>query len=150
MKDNLFENIPDLKKKSVLFVGVGNAIKSDDGIGIYICSRIQKRRNISTLIVESGIEKFVGKINNLAPQIIIFIDCTDFNEQPGYHELIPMEKIQDHTANTHTISLKRISEFFPMEKYLLGIQPEYVGFGEDFSSMVKQKADYIIKYINNY
>ena len=44
MKDNLFENIPDLKKKSVLFVGVGNAIKSDDAwevtmsdvVGIYL------------------------------------------------------------------------------------------------------------------
>jgi hypothetical protein len=61
-----------------------------------------------------------------------------------------MDRIHDHTVNTHTISLKRISDFFPMKKYLLGIQPGFVGFGEEFTSVVKQKADYIINYINNY
>ncbi len=151
---NRFFNKMKLKKllsktdKKILFVGIGNAIKSDDGIGIYICKNIKTKNNIRTLIVESGIEKYVGKINSMDPGILILVDCTDFNKQPGFYDLISVNDIRDHTFNTHTISVKRISEFFKMEKYLLGIQPENVKFGEQISEKVKQSADQLIQYIN--
>ena len=134
--------------KTTLFVGIGNALKSDDGIGIYICNNIKQTNNIKTLIVESGIEKFVGKINSLNPEILILVDCTDFNKKPGFVDILPIEKIQDFTVNTHTISVKRISEFFDMKTYLLGVQPENVKFGEEFSTSVINSANELIKKIN--
>jgi hypothetical protein len=36
-----------------------------------------------------------------------------------------------------------------MEKYLLGIQPENVKYGEVFSAPVQQAAEKLIKLINN-
>jgi len=66
-----------IQTKTTLFVGIGNALKSDDGIGIYICNNIKQTIKIRTLIVESGIEKFIGKINSIAPEILILVDCTD-------------------------------------------------------------------------
>lgn len=137
-----------LQKKITLFVGIGNALKSDDGIGIYICKNIKKTNKVKTLIVESGIEKFVGKINSLNPEILILVDCTDFNKKPGFVDILPIEQIQDFTVNTHTISVKRISEFFDMKTYLLGIQPENVKFGEEFSKSVINSANELIKKIN--
>ncbi len=137
-----------LQTKKTLFVGIGNALKSDDAIGIYICKKIQQNNKIETLIVESGIEKFVGKINSIDPEILILVDCTDFNEEPGFIDFLPIEEIQDFTVNTHTISVKRISEFFKMKTYLLGIQPENVKFGEVFSKKVLNSADELIKKIN--
>ncbi|MFC1887867.1 hydrogenase maturation protease [Candidatus Cloacimonadota bacterium] len=136
------------KTKRILFTGIGNALKSDDGIGIYICRNIQEKANIETLIVESGIEKFVGKINSIAPDILILVDCTDLQEEPGHWDLISLEKVLDFTMNTHTISVKRISEFFKMEKYLLGIQPLNVKYGEEFSLPVKNTAEKLIELIN--
>ena len=137
------------KNRIILFVGIGNALKSDDGIGIYICKNINQSGNIQTLIVESGIEKFVGKINSLQPDLLILVDCTDFNKTPGYSQLIPIENVQDYTFHTHTISLRRISEFFSMKTYLLGIQPQNVAFGEEFSPRVLKTAKNIIQQINN-
>ena len=134
--------------KFTLFVGIGNALKSDDGIGIYICKNIRQTNKIKTLIVESGIEKFVGKINSIAPEVLILVDCTDFNKDPGFIDFLPIEQIQDFTVNTHTISVKRISEFFKMETYLLGVQPKNVKFGEEFSEKVLVAADKLIKKIN--
>jgi hydrogenase 3 maturation protease len=137
-----------LQTKIILFVGIGNALKSDDGIGIYICKSIRQTNKIKTLIVESGIEKFVGKINSINPEILILVDCTDFKEEPGFINLLPIEQIQDFTVNTHTISVKRISEFFKMKTYLLGIQPENVKFGEEFSVSILNSANELIRKIN--
>jgi len=137
-----------LQTKITLFVGIGNALKSDDGIGIYICKNIKQTNKIKTLIVESGIEKFVGKINSLNPEILILVDCTDFKKEPGFIDILPIEQIQDFTVNTHTISVKRISEFFKMKTYLLGVQPENVKFGEVFSKRVLNSADELINKIN--
>jgi hydrogenase maturation protease len=137
-----------IQTKTILFVGIGNALKSDDGIGIYICNNIKQTNNIKTLIVESGIEKFVGKINSLNPEILILVDCTDFNKEPGFVDILSIEQIQDFTVNTHTISVKRISEFFDMKTYLLGVQPENVKFGEEFSKSVLNSANELITKIN--
>lgn len=137
-----------IQTKTTLFVGIGNALKSDDGIGIYICKNIKQTIKIKTLIVESGIEKFVGKINSINPEILILVDCTDFNEEPGFIDLLPIKQIQDFTVNTHTISVKRISEFFLMKTYLLGVQPENVKFGEEFSESVLKAAEELITTIN--
>ena len=147
------ENFPNsleeiLPTNNILFVGIGNALKSDDAIGIYIVNNIKRTSRRNTLIVESGIEKFVGKINSLDPKILILVDCTDFNEEPGFIDFLPIKKIQDFTFNTHTISVKRISEFFKMKTYLLGIQPENVKFGETISEIVLSSAEILIKKIN--
>ena len=147
-KDTKNELTKILFNKTALFVGIGNALKSDDGIGIYICKNIIQTNKIKTLIVESGIEKFVGKINSINPELLILVDCTDFNKEPGFIDFLPIEEIQDFTVNTHTISVKRISEFFKMKTYILGLQPENVRFGEEFSESVINSANELIKKIN--
>ncbi len=146
MKDELAKIL--YEDKIALFVGVGNRLKSDDAIGIYICEKIIATNFKKVLIVESGIEKFVGKINSIAPDILVLVDCTDFNKEPGYCDLVPIDNILDHTMHTHTISLKRISEFFEMPTYLLGIQPKNVMFGEDISEEVANSANNLIQLIN--
>jgi len=133
----------------ILYVGVGNRLKSDDAVGIYICERLHNSEQKEVLIVEAGIEKFVGKINSLAPDILVLVDCTDYNKEPGYINLFPVDEIPDNTFHTHTISLGRISEFFEMKTYILGIQPEFVGFGEEISPQIIRQANELISFIND-
>jgi Ni,Fe-hydrogenase maturation factor len=66
----------------------------------------------------------------------------------GIFKLLSINQIHDQTFNTHSISLKRISEFFRMPVYILGIQPENIDFGENLSYLVKNVADRIINHIN--
>ena len=145
----IFNPLFEEKNKTILFVGIGNGLKSDDAVGIFICRNIIETDRKKVLIVESGIEKFVGKINSIAPDILLLVDCTDFNEQPGFVKMVPVEEILDHTMHTHTISVSRISEFFEMPTFVLGIQPKFVGFGEAISTHVLKAADKIISYINS-
>jgi hydrogenase 3 maturation protease len=138
------------KSSSILFVGIGNRLKSDDAVGIYICEHLRRGSRKQVLIVESGIEKYVGKINGIAPDLLVLVDCTDFNRSPGYSKLFPVREALDNTIHTHTVSLLRISEFFTMKTYILGIQPACVGFGEDISPQVLDSAHQLIEYLNEH
>ncbi len=136
--------------KRILFVGIGNLLKKDDGVGVYISSGIKNKSNIEALTVEVSLENYIGKINSIDPDILVLIDCMEMGSAPGTHKLMSVSKIDDLTFNTHNISLKRISEFFAMPVYLLGIQPEKIEFGENMSYLVKEEAEKIINIINSY
>jgi hydrogenase 3 maturation protease len=138
------------KDKKILFVGIGNLLKKDDGAGVYISSNIKKTARVSALTVEVSIENYIGKINSLAPDILVLIDCVEMGLTPGTCKLMSIRQINDLTFNTHNISLKRLSEFFKMPVYLLGIQPEKVDFGENISYLVKEEAEKIINTINSH
>lgn len=136
------------KDKKKLFVGIGNLLKMDDGAGVYISSRIKTNNTITALTAEVSIENYIGKINSLNPDILILIDCVDMKATSGTFKLLSLSQIQDMTFNTHSISLKRLAEFFTMQVYILGIQPEKIDFGENLSYLVKNVADQILKKIN--
>ncbi len=138
----------DQKDKKVLFAGIGNVLRSDDGAGVYICNGIIPGRNIDTLIVEVSIENYIKKINDLNPDILILVDCVNFSKEPGYTDLLSVKEVADFTTNTHNISLKRVAEFFRMEVMVLGIQPASISFGENLSNAVKDSADNLINSIN--
>ncbi len=134
--------------KIKLFAGVGNVLKSDDGIGVYISNNIKESKSIQKLTVEVSIENYLGKINSLNPDVLILVDCMDLGKQPGYSEILHAEKVKDFTLNTHNISLKRISVLFKMPVFILGIQPQSIDFGEEMSQIVLETAQNILEIIN--
>ncbi len=136
------------KEKKVLFVGIGNLLKMDDGIGVYISSKIENKGNISAINAETSIENYIGKINGLNPDILVLIDCLEMKSSPGTCKLLDICEIEDLTFNTHNISVRRLSEFFDMPVFILGIQPEKIDFGENISYLVRNVADHIINQIN--
>lgn len=147
----MLKNISELlsrTNKKILFAGIGNQLKSDDGVGVYISRQIVNRKNITSLTVETSIENYIGKINSLKPDILVLIDCMELGTDPGNYKLLNINQIQDITFNTHNISLKKLSDFFKMDVKVLGIQPEKVDFGENISYIVRINADKIIKQIN--
>lgn len=147
----MFDSLNELllqRDKKKLFVGIGNLLKRDDGVGVYISKKIKNKGSVSSLTVETCIENYIGKIISLNPDILILIDCMDMKETIGKFKLFTLGQIQDLTFNTHNISLKRLSEFFTMPVYIIGIQPERIDFGENISYLVRNGADKILKQIN--
>jgi len=135
------------KGKSILFVGVGNVLKKDDGVGVYISKNLKETQNIKILTVEVSIENYIGKINSVNPDILILIDSLDFDQAPGHYDMLPIEKINGYTTNTHNITLDKVSELFNSQVYILGVQPKTIQFGEGLSKEVRNAADNIIDEI---
>lgn len=132
-----------------LWVGIGNVLRSDDGAGVYICRKIKENQRASVLVAEVSIENYIGKINSLNPDILVLVDCVNLNDVPGTYKLLGLNDLEDFTFNTHNISLQRLGDFFPMQVYVLGIQPGNLNFGEILSDEVKQSADEIIQLVHD-
>jgi hydrogenase 3 maturation protease len=117
-------------------------------VGVYISKKIKKRGKILSIIVELSIENYIGKINSINPGILVLIDCLEMKADPGTFKIVEISKIQNFVFNTHNISLKKVSDFFKMPVFILGIQPENLDFGENISYIVRKHADHIIEHIN--
>ena len=136
------------QSKHLLFIGVGNLLKRDDGVGVVITQRIIERPGIRTLTVEVSIENYIGKINSLKPGEIVIVDCMELGSSPGSFRLMGLENLEDITFNTHNISLGKLGDFFHYPTYVLGIQPQSVEFGDFLSPPVKAAAQKIVESIN--
>ncbi len=133
----------------ILFVGIGNVLRTDDGAGVYICRSLESSTFCQVLVVEVSIENYIGKINNTGADVLVLVDCVDFGRVPGYFDLLPAGELIDLTVHTHNISLKKISELFTMPAWILGIQPSDTSFGEELSYPVREAAGSIIGIVNS-
>jgi hydrogenase maturation protease len=147
VSDKLAELLTGRDRK-ILFVGIGNILRQDDGIGVYISTRLKETNRIKVITAEVSIENYIGKINSTDHDTLVLIDCVDMNKKPGTCELIHPDRVHDMTFNTHNISLKRLSEFFRNEILILAIQPEKIGFGENLSYIVRDAGNRIIELVN--
>lgn len=129
--------------------GIGNVLKRDDGVGVYITRHLHHTTRVQGISVEVSIENYIGKINTIAPDVLILIDCMDLQAHPGHWQLMPGERISGHTTNTHNISLDRVCELFNSQVYILGIQPMDISLGEGLTPEVKKTADRLIARINH-
>jgi hydrogenase 3 maturation protease len=136
------------KANNLLFIGVGNVLKQDDGVGVVISRQIVERPNLRSLTVEVSIENYIGKINSMKPGEIVILDCMELGEKPGFYRLMALDQVEDVTFNTHNISLGRLGDFFQFPSYVLGIQPSNIEFGDQLSPPVLQTARRIINQIN--
>ncbi|MCK4747008.1 MAG: hydrogenase maturation protease [Bacteroidales bacterium] len=143
-------DLADILKKAnrLLFIGVGNVLKSDDGVGVVISRQIEERGNIRALTVEVSIENYIGKINSMEPGEIVILDCMELASNPGSYRIMALDHVEDITFNTHNISLGRLEDFFDYPTYVLGIQPRTLAFGDELSPPVKKAATQIISQIN--
>ncbi|ALO14901.1 Hydrogenase 3 maturation protease [Salinivirga cyanobacteriivorans] len=132
----------------MLFVGIGNVLKRDDGVGVFISQNLEKNASVDALTVEVSIENYIGKINSLAPEKLILIDCVDFGKDAGYYKLTDLNTMRDFTTNTHNISLGRLKDLFVVDDIkVLGIQPGDVSFGEGLTQDVEKTAFEVLRII---
>ena len=135
--------------KVKLFIGIGNVLHCDDGVGVYIAQKLIKNQQIRVINAEVSIENYIGKINTMEADIMILIDSMFLGRKPGYCDLLPIDRLSDFTTHTHNISLRKMADFFNSDILVLGIQPEMVSFGEGLSSSVHQTANRIVELINS-
>jgi hydrogenase 3 maturation protease len=135
-------------ERSILFVGIGNVLRSDDGTGVYIVNGLIESVKVLKISAEVSLENYISKINKLSPGILVLVDCVDFGEKPGYTNMLPAGSIFEQAMHSHHITLEKIVDFFHMEVYVLGIQPASLAVGEGLTEAVKSAGDRSIAIIN--
>lgn len=152
--------------KEVL-LGIGNTLKGDDGIGIYIAQKLNKylkeakkeskQANVTetrrkVIVIDCGItpENYTSIIRKHSPDTLILVDAADMGLSPGSYRIIPPEKIEVMHFSTHNIPLSifisYVSEFCG-EVVLIGVQPDKMDVGTVLSSPVQKNGDRVAALI---
>jgi len=138
----------------IVLCGVGNELRSDDGIGPAIVRLLGERREFpssgkttimeygNVLLINSGEnpENFLGIIEKFQPASVIFLDATNLNSPPGTVALVSPEEIDSSTISTHrfplSFSVDYLQKVTGAKILVLGIQPLSCQLGEGLSPLL--------------
>ncbi|MFH2106197.1 MAG: hydrogenase maturation protease [Candidatus Micrarchaeota archaeon] len=135
-----------VKDKKVLALGVGNSIKSDDGIGEYILKRLKTKNKI---FCGSVPENFIFKIKENEPDLVLIIDAMDFQGKPGEVLLASAIDTRAPKISTHSLSFDMFDKFLPgVDLHVLGIQAKNLDYGDEISKEVLDSADHLVLELN--
>ena len=140
-------------------MGIGNQLRSDDGLGVEIIKQLEKtinKENIILINAETVPENFTGKIKKENPTHIIIIDAVIMEKPPGYIRIIKKEEIKKTNISTHSLSLNYLIKYLEQEKkyniLFIGIQPKNLNLTKEITNDVKESIyklkNIILRLIN--
>jgi hydrogenase 3 maturation protease len=141
---NIFTQI--LKGK-VVFLGVGNILRSDDGFGPALIEKL--KGNTEAICIDAGTapENYAGKIIKEKPDTIVIFDAAHLDLAPGEFDILKKDEIVRSGFTTHDQSPSMFIEYLENETeadiYMLAVQPENVSFGEEMSDSVQKAIEEI-------
>ncbi len=130
-----------LKGRAVI-LGIGNALRSDDGIGSLLAGRIKDKIPYPVYDAGASPENYLGKIVKESPDNIIIIDAVDFGGKPGEFRVIEGQELQTtNLFSTHNASISMVINYLKSnlkaDIIILMIQPKSVSFGDKLSLEVQ-------------
>jgi len=149
-KDNLeHDTLEHLKlhlKGKVVILGIGNTLRSDDGVGSLLASRIEGKVPHIVYDSASSPENYLGKIIKDKPQNIVLIDAVDFGGKPGEFRVLEGEDIKTvNLFSTHNASLSLTINYLhnhlKVEIIVLVIQPKSIAFGDNLTPPIQKALD---------
>lgn len=132
-------------------MGIGNILKGDDGVGIYIANKFKKERK-DWLVLNCGTapENFTSEIKREKPQYLVIVDAAELSLKPGEFRIIPKEKISSLGFGTHSMQLSQLISYLKnyAEKIIfIGIQTKNRNYGKGISNELKTSAKKIIEIL---
>ncbi len=141
-------------ERPLQLAGVGNPIKTDDGVGLYIASELRRMRpqhaakSFKILAPTSKPETIFSKLDLRAGNALI-LDAVECNRQPGTIILAGLHDTQYGFFATHNVPLRLVPELQSNQAnaFILGIQPQSTEIGEILTLAVKASADAVVEAI---
>ncbi len=134
--------------KKLIILGVGNELKSDDGVGPFIINKLidENIENDSLLFInaETVPENFTGKIRKENPSHVIIVDACLMGSEPGEIKIVDKEDFANIGISTHSMSLSYFVKYLEKDNdfkvIFVGIEPETMDWGENPTENVEKTA----------
>mgnify|MGYP000924397529 CR=1 FL=1 len=141
--------------KKVVILGIGNEIKSDDGLGPVIVKKLSElfKDNLSVVCFDGGTvpENYTGSIRKENPTHIILIDAVQMKKVPGYIRVVKKDEIANYNISTHAMPVSFLIKYMETtihaEIILVGVQPKSMELNEKISREVKDSIDKVVHTI---
>ncbi|MBE6499331.1 MAG: hydrogenase maturation peptidase HycI [Methanobrevibacter thaueri] len=139
----------------LIILGVGNELKTDDGVGPFIIKKL-KEENIENeklifINAETVPENFTGKIRKENPTHLIIIDACLMNSKPGNMQIVNKKDFANIGISTHSMSLSFFVKYLEKDTdfkiTFVGIEPETMNWGDEPTVNVKKTAQEFISIL---
>ena len=146
-----------MREYKVLVIGIGNILRSDDGLGPTVIKQLkQESWSSDILLVDCGTCPLAHLEQLSISRYLIIIDAIK-NEQPAgtVHQFYLEEIKKNDTLNTTThsysmtqvIALAREINNLPQEIIYYGIEPATLDWGTEFSHSVREAIPQLIRKV---
>lgn len=145
-KSQLTDFLNDNEK--LIILGVGNELKSDDGVGPFIIKRSTDEvvQNEALIFIDAQTvpENFTGKIRKENPTHVIIVDACLMDKKPGEMQIVDKYNFANIGISTHSMSLSYFVKYLEKDTdfkiIFVGIEPETMDWGDEPTSEVKKAA----------
>ena len=131
-----------------VLLGVGNDMRGDDGIGVYIARKFKAAGWIS-MDCSTVPENYLGKVIKYRPERLVIVDAAEMGLKAGEIRRIPKDKMGMASFSTHSLPLSifisHVERNCSAEITVIGIQPKEM-YGE-MSEEVKKAGERVMKYL---
>lgn len=140
--------------KSILVIGIGSRIMTDDAIGVHLVEDLEKLdtdSDVRYLAGETDIYCCISEI--LHHKYIVAIDAFLSGKKEGEITIIPFHELQNESEDSiysmhgmHLLNMMRHAEKLP-EGMLIGIEPFDINYGLDLSDALQNCYPKILKEV---
>ena len=132
-------------------MGIGNTLRSDDGIGSIIAQSFKDRDWLS---INCGVvpENFTSIIKKNRPNLVVLIDAVEMDLKSGEFRIISPDRINALHLTTHSMPLSFLISYlkeYTQELIFIGIQPEVINYSNSVSPNVLKSSEKITKILKD-
>lgn len=139
----------------LIVLGVGNELKSDDGVGPFIIKNLisENIENEKLLFIDAQTvpENFTGKIRKEQPSHVIIVDACLMNGNAGDMKIVDKDDFASIGISTHSMSLSYFVKYLEKDSDInvifVGIEPETMDWGVKPTEPVENTAYEFIKIL---
>lgn len=148
-RTQLDELLDTLNTGTLAILCIGNVLKGDDGAGPLLAENISQE--VAAEVIDAGTvpENYIGKISDLDPDLLLFVDAVDFGGRPGQIRVFQPQQLESGSISTHSLPpqtlLTIICARTSARVRLLGIQPLHFGFADPVSYEVAAAVEFLAR-----
>ena len=144
--------------KKIIFLGLGNILLKDEGIGVHIIQELEKCSLPENCeLIDGGTAGLdcLPPINEI--EKLVIIDAIKGNKAPGtIYSLRPEHLIEDSSCEAlslhqvgiiELLSMAKKAGSLPGEVIIIGVEPKEIGWGLELTDCLKQKVPAILSHV---
>ena len=141
--------------KQICVVGVGNTLRSDDGVGIFICSELEKIK-LQGLSVITTHQLHIELVEDLKEfDTIIVVDAgKDLTNEVSFYPVIEQKSSSIHSSHNidATLLFSLLQKLYPSNRslYICAVQTHSFEFGETLSPLAISNAEKAIHLLTEF
>ena len=137
----------------VVVVGIGNALRADDGAGPLVAEKLIARYPGVVFDTAQAPENYMAPIRRTSPSVVVLVDAADFGGSPGEVRAATAEDVEGLMMGTHAAPLSMFMTVLGHDTgadiRLVAIQVASTELGESMTREVADAVDTLVSQLGD-